>query len=1023
MSMKKIHLLLLLLFVAGMLQAINESKQPGVLQYTSSGHILLFDKTGVTTASGSHAMKVGFVNARQVAPTGMADSMTTTRDLSAALFVANGKSTVNTSALGHVTYTNLWSGVDLEYKASGQGVYESTYLLTPDKKGKVHVERICLAYNRDLVIDKNGNLIISFSSGTLTESAPVAWQMIKGKRIPVAVGYKLYGRNQLGFTLGVCRSGIPVTIDPTLSWNTFLGGSGDDKCTGIVKDTSGNIYISGTSDVSWGSPIRAYDSFGYLNNIFVAKLTSDGVLSWNTFLGGTGTNTCTGITLDPSGNVYVTGSSQSTWGLPLTAFTGTQAGFVAKLTSAGVLAWNTFLGGNVTAYCTGITVDALSNVYVCGTSFSTWGSPIKEYDGNINGFVAKLTSEGALAWNTFFGYSGYLSGSNGCTGIAVDATNIYVCGYCSTNMSDGFVAKLTPAGELSWNTILGGNGDDICTGIAVDASSNVYVCGYSGDPWGFPLNAYAGDNDGFLAKFTNAGVLSWNTFFGEFLTICNGITVDASSNVYVCGEIQATWGSPIRAYSSGRDGFLAKFSSAGALSWNTFLGGSGDDGCTGITTDASSNVFVTGSGTTSWGIPLQGSSIGSSDGFVAKIASTAAIASLAATAVSTTTARLNGNIYDFGDASLASNYGFCYSTTNTIPTTSDVLVNLGSTTTTGVYNSTISSLTSGTRYYVRAFVTNVYGTSYGAVATFIATNIAPGGLSYNTPNNFTKGTVITSLSPTVSGGAVTTYSISPALPAGLSISSTTGMISGTPTVLATTASYTITAANSGGSTTFSVSITVNSAIKQLTVKVYLEGLWNSTNSNMNKSKKWDFGLEDIADAFGGTVVDTVSVELHDPNSYASILYEAHGLELNQDGFIHTPGKLYIEVPGILSGGYSLTVKHRNHLETTSSSAVSFAGNTVNYDFTDAVTKAYQSDPSINPTKEVVPGKWMFYAGDILLGSFPEINDQDLYKTFGDRSGINGIYGYVLSDIDGSGTVDDGDIYLLFTNRGALLYIP
>jgi len=192
---------------------------------------------------------------------------------------------------------------------------------------------------------------------------------------------------------------------------------------------------------------------------------------------------------------------------------------------------------------------------------------------------------------------------------------------------------------------------------------------------------------------------------------------------------------------------------------------------------------------------------------------------------------------------------------------------------------------------------------------------------------------------------------------------------------------------------------------------------------MNKSKKWDVGLNDIADAFGGTVVDTVSVVLHDPNLYATILYQAHGLELNQDGSIHTPGKLYIEVPGGLSGGYRLTVMHRNHLETTSSSAVSFAGSSVNYDFTDAVSKAYQSDPSMNPTKEVAPGKWMFYAGEIHIGSFPEITDDDLYKTFGDRSGDTGIYGYELSDLDGSGTVDDGDIYLLFNNRGTLLYIP
>ncbi|MGD0697833.1 MAG: putative Ig domain-containing protein, partial [Terriglobia bacterium] len=89
---------------------------------------------------------------------------------------------------------------------------------------------------------------------------------------------------------------------------------------------------------------------------------------------------------------------------------------------------------------------------------------------------------------------------------------------------------------------------------------------------------------------------------------------------------------------------------------------------------------------------------------------------------------------------------------------------------------------------------------------------APSGLSYTTATAvYIKGTAITPNSPTSAGGAVTLYGVSPALPAGLSLSTTTGVISGTPTAVTATASYTVTASNAAGSTTATLTITVEDA--------------------------------------------------------------------------------------------------------------------------------------------------------------------------------------------------------------------
>ena len=89
----------------------------------------------------------------------------------------------------------------------------------------------------------------------------------------------------------------------------------------------------------------------------------------------------------------------------------------------------------------------------------------------------------------------------------------------------------------------------------------------------------------------------------------------------------------------------------------------------------------------------------------------------------------------------------------------------------------------------------------------------PSALSYATVTAvYTVGMAIATNSPTSAGGAVTSYSVNPNLPAGLSLSATTGIISGTPTAVAATTTYTVTATNAGGSTTTALSITVNAAL-------------------------------------------------------------------------------------------------------------------------------------------------------------------------------------------------------------------
>ncbi len=569
---------------------------------TSSGHVLGFGQGSVIVASLDHMLQVNMVGANATAP---------------AVVEAAAGSEASPAALNpfsRVMYTNVWDGVTAVYEAQAGSILKSTYHVQAGLDGNP-ADQIRLHYNRPVSLDDQGNLVIAYDNGTMTDSVPVAWQDIDGQRKFVEVSYMLLGNNEVGFALGDYDHSRQLVIDPTLTWNTFLGGAGDDYGQAVAVDGSGNVYVTGHSSATWGSPVRAFG--GTANEVFVAKLNSSGSLVWNTFLGSaTGGDQASAIAVDGSSNVYVTGWSGATWGSPVRAFGGGgQDLFAAKLNSSGVLTWNTFLGGSGQDDGTGIAVDGSGNVYVSGNSTATWGSPVRAFSGGGgDAFAAKLNSSGGLTWNTFLGGAN----SDMATAIAVDGSgNAYVTGnsaaswgspvraYSSGN--DAFAAKLTTAGALVWNTFLGGSGSDFGNAIALDAGGSIYVAGHSLATWGSPVEAYGGGfTNAMVVKLSNSGSLTWNTFLGGTAQAgAYGVAIGISGNVHVAGRANATWGSPWRAFGGSFDAFTSELNSSGSTASSGFLGGSGNDYGYGIATDSGGNIYVAGYSSATWGTPVR----------------------------------------------------------------------------------------------------------------------------------------------------------------------------------------------------------------------------------------------------------------------------------------------------------------------------------------------------------------------------------------------------------------------------------
>jgi hypothetical protein len=192
------------------LQAALSAPFPAVepaklIQLTSGGHALGFDAGGVYTATGTHALRVEFVNSNAVRP--RANTPGVGSDGPAA-------------PLNRVAYADLWDGIDLEFSIGAGGIYTTTYAIDPGASPA----QIRLRYNAPLTLNADGTLSIAFNTGVMTESAPAAWQDVGGERVPVKVSFRIDGRD-VGFVAGPYDPRYPLTIDPTLAWNTFLGGS------------------------------------------------------------------------------------------------------------------------------------------------------------------------------------------------------------------------------------------------------------------------------------------------------------------------------------------------------------------------------------------------------------------------------------------------------------------------------------------------------------------------------------------------------------------------------------------------------------------------------------------------------------------------------------------------------------------------------------------------------------------------------------------------------------------------------
>lgn len=295
----------------------------------------------------------------------------------------------------------------------------------------------------------------------------------------------------------------------------------------VAVDVSGNSYVTG------------YFSSGsneYYNTI---KYDSNGIKLWNksyapgTSTGGYG-NRAWGVTVDGSGNVYVTGNSYQG---------GKDVIYTIKYDSSGNKIWHAIYNIGSSSMGQDIFVDNSGNVYVTGRGQNA---------GVTNALVVKYNSAGTQQWVKFINSPTYYSEG---FGVAVDNLgNSYVTGFVNSNL---FLAKFNSAGTEQWKI----DNTQVYYGreLAIDSSGNILVAGAS-NPWLDVLLKY--DTNGNSVYFSGYGAYIISGYLKGSYTnsIAHSITIDSNDNIYIAGSSMDGGG-----FSKG--GSMAKFSNTGSPVW------------------------------------------------------------------------------------------------------------------------------------------------------------------------------------------------------------------------------------------------------------------------------------------------------------------------------------------------------------------------------------------------------------------------------------------------------------------------
>lgn len=378
---------------------------------------------------------------------------------------------------------------------------------------------------------------------------------------------------------------------------------------------------------------------------FTAASQTAPTWNWVQQIGGTGFEYTFSTVADASGNIYQTGSFNSSMQVGNTVLTSAPADmYLVKYNRQGVLQWAQQghvqnANGQARAEGGNIATDAAGNVYVSGVLIGTvtFGSiVVTAPSGTPSTFVVKFTSQGTAVWGVASSGTGTGNRTDS-SGLAVNANGeVFVSGaYKATiafgNLSatsqgdyDAFLMKLNAAGVPQWLRSAGGTGVDYASALTVAPGNGVYLSGSLSAvaTFGSLVAISRGGLDAFLMQYDGQGTPQWLQTFGGSGDDGSGTVVTVpSGELYTVGYFQSTadFGTSTLISQGGKDGFVVKCTAQGVPLWAKAMGGSGNDSAFGASWGAAGVLYVSGTFTNTASFSGQSiTSVGGKDIFAAQ---------------------------------------------------------------------------------------------------------------------------------------------------------------------------------------------------------------------------------------------------------------------------------------------------------------------------------------------------------------------------------------------------------------------
>lgn len=365
---------------------------------------------------------------------------------------------------------------------------------------------------------------------------------------------------------------VKISSSGIIQWQKYFGGTAFDDATCIQQTLDGGYVVSGFTQSFDG---EVSDNHG--SDMWVLKLTSNGVLQWQKCLGGTGFECNYNITLTNDGGYIVTGFTMSNNG-DVSGNHGGRDVWVVKLSSTGVMQWQKCFGGSEDdeAYVTKQTTDG--GLIVLGITKSNNGD-ITGFHGSRDIWLVKLSNIGTIQWQKSLGGSGSEYAFDGIQQIS-DGSYVVV-GYTQSNDGDvsGFhgdtdiwVVKLSFDGNILWQKSLGGTNEEKAFKIYESNDSGYILAGYTKSNDG-DVSGFNGSTDSWIIKLANDGILEWQKCLG-------GTGVEIASNIqqtldngYIISSTSNSNDLQVSGNHGNDDIWVVKLTNNGIIQWEKCFGG------------------------------------------------------------------------------------------------------------------------------------------------------------------------------------------------------------------------------------------------------------------------------------------------------------------------------------------------------------------------------------------------------------------------------------------------------------------